>query len=199
MVSFGNASGPVPPFELTQLRGITLHHAAVGSRRIRRRARSLDGERGRPVRHGHARADQDQRQSHLCVEGCGAGAPRSRGANHDGLNRFVAVSGARKAKAKGTANSTIDLYFWTTPNGYKIPIMLEECGLPYRSPPDRHQQRRSVQAGLSRHLPQQQDSAIVDQDGPGRKADLDFRIRGHSSISRPQDGRRVSARRARRA
>ena len=25
----------------------------------------------------------------------------------------------------------IDLYFWTTPNGYKISIMLEECGLPY--------------------------------------------------------------------
>ena len=26
----------------------------------------------------------------------------------------------------------IDLYFWPTPNGWKITIMLEECGLPYR-------------------------------------------------------------------
>jgi GSH-dependent disulfide-bond oxidoreductase len=26
----------------------------------------------------------------------------------------------------------IDLYFWPTPNGQKIPIMLEECGLAYR-------------------------------------------------------------------
>jgi GST-like protein len=25
----------------------------------------------------------------------------------------------------------IDLYFWPTPNGWKITIMLEECGLPY--------------------------------------------------------------------
>ena len=26
----------------------------------------------------------------------------------------------------------IDLYTWTTPNGRKVSIMLEECGLPYR-------------------------------------------------------------------
>lgn len=26
----------------------------------------------------------------------------------------------------------IDLHTWSTPNGWKIPIMLEECGLPYR-------------------------------------------------------------------
>ena len=25
----------------------------------------------------------------------------------------------------------IDLYFWPTPNGWKITLMLEECGLPY--------------------------------------------------------------------
>jgi GST-like protein len=30
---------------------------------------------------------------------------------------------------------TIDLYAWTTPNGYKISIMLEEVGLPYREIP----------------------------------------------------------------
>ena len=26
---------------------------------------------------------------------------------------------------------TIELYYWPTPNGWKISIMLEECGLPY--------------------------------------------------------------------
>ena len=26
----------------------------------------------------------------------------------------------------------IDLYFWMTPNGYKISILLEELALPYR-------------------------------------------------------------------
>ena len=29
----------------------------------------------------------------------------------------------------------IDLYYWPTPNGWKITIMLEECGLPYNAIP----------------------------------------------------------------
>ena len=29
----------------------------------------------------------------------------------------------------------IDLHYWPTPNGWKISIMLEECGLPYRCIP----------------------------------------------------------------
>ena len=29
----------------------------------------------------------------------------------------------------------IDLYYWPTPNGWKISIMLEECGLPYNLVP----------------------------------------------------------------
>jgi GST-like protein len=29
----------------------------------------------------------------------------------------------------------IDLYYWPTPNGWKITIMLEECALPYTVKP----------------------------------------------------------------
>ncbi len=29
----------------------------------------------------------------------------------------------------------IDLYYWPTPNGWKVSIMLEECGLPYKTIP----------------------------------------------------------------
>ena len=29
----------------------------------------------------------------------------------------------------------IDLYYWPTPNGWKISIMLEECGLDYKLVP----------------------------------------------------------------
>ena len=33
------------------------------------------------------------------------------------------------------APQPIDVYYWPTPNGWKITIMLEECGLPYRAIP----------------------------------------------------------------
>ena len=35
----------------------------------------------------------------------------------------------------GRINCMIDLYYWPTPNGWKISIMLEECGLDYRMIP----------------------------------------------------------------
>lgn len=31
------------------------------------------------------------------------------------------------------ASATIDLYYWPTPNGWKVSIMLEECGLAYNT------------------------------------------------------------------
>src|SRR5215831_3321853 len=40
--------------------------------------------------------------------------------------------GGRKTRRQGaSADQPIELYYWPTPNGWKVSIMLEECGLPY--------------------------------------------------------------------
>ena len=36
-----------------------------------------------------------------------------------------------RPKAAARAAKPIELYYWPTPNGFKISIMLEECRLPY--------------------------------------------------------------------
>jgi glutathione S-transferase len=49
----------------------------------------------------------------------------------------------------------IDLYYWPTPNGWKISIALEELGLPYTVRAGQHRPRRAVRAGLPGHQPEQ--------------------------------------------
>jgi GST-like protein len=60
----------------------------------------------------------------------------------------------------------IDLYFWPTPNGWKVSIMLEECGLPYnviKTDIGRGDQFKPEFIAISQNnkIP-----AIVDHDGP---------------------------------
>jgi GST-like protein len=60
----------------------------------------------------------------------------------------------------------IDLHFWPTPNGWKITIMLEETGLPYRLTPvdiSAGDQHKPDFLALS---PNGRMPAIVDPDGP---------------------------------
>src|SRR2546425_9925308 len=48
-------------------------------------------------------------------------------------NNGVPIARITSAKNNVTSHLTmIELYTWTTPNGRKVSIMLEECGLPYR-------------------------------------------------------------------
>ena len=64
----------------------------------------------------------------------------------------------------------IELYYWPTPNGWKISIMLEECGLPYVI--------RGVDIGAGDQFkpeflaisPNNRMPAIVDPDGPDGKS-----------------------------
>jgi GST-like protein len=64
----------------------------------------------------------------------------------------------------------IDLYTWSTPNGRKVSIMLEECGLPYRV----HKinigtNAEQFTAEYLKINPNGKIPSIVDPDGPGGK------------------------------
>jgi GST-like protein len=60
----------------------------------------------------------------------------------------------------------IDLYFWPTPNGWKITIMLEEAGLPYTLVPVDLGAGAQLEPGFLTHSPNGRMPAIVDHDGP---------------------------------
>jgi GST-like protein len=61
----------------------------------------------------------------------------------------------------------IDLYFWTTPNGYKISIMLEEIGVPYKVIPVNLGAEEQLKPEFTAINPNQKIPAIVDHDVAG--------------------------------
>ncbi|MES2184569.1 MAG: glutathione binding-like protein [Pseudomonadota bacterium] len=61
----------------------------------------------------------------------------------------------------------IDLYFWSTPNGYKVSILLEELGLPYRVIPVHIGKGDQFEPGFLKISPNNKIPAIVDPEGPG--------------------------------
>jgi len=63
----------------------------------------------------------------------------------------------------------IELYYWPTPNGHKIPIMLEETGLAYRVRPVNFLRGEQFRPAFLRISPNNKIPAIVDRDGPGGK------------------------------
>ena len=60
----------------------------------------------------------------------------------------------------------IDVYYWPTPNGYKITIMLEECGLPYNIVPVNIGKGEQFEPDFLKISPNNRMPAIVDPDGP---------------------------------
>ncbi|ROZ77137.1 glutathione binding-like protein [Ramlibacter sp. WS9] len=60
----------------------------------------------------------------------------------------------------------IDVYSWATPNGHKIHIMLEECGLPYRAIPVNIGTGDQFQPDFLKISPNNKIPAIVDPQGP---------------------------------
>jgi len=61
----------------------------------------------------------------------------------------------------------IDLYYWTTPNGHKVTLFLEESGLPYRILPINIGKGEQFQPDFLRIAPNNRIPAIVDTDPAG--------------------------------
>jgi len=81
---------------------------------------------------------------------------------------------ARKARASTSLEPArptgkkrpIDLYYWPTPNGWKITIMLEECSLPYTMIPVDISKGDQFKPQFLAISPNNRMPAIVDHDGP---------------------------------
>ncbi len=63
----------------------------------------------------------------------------------------------------------IDLYFWPTPNGYKITVMLEEVGLKYNVIPVNIGAGDQFKPEFLKISPNNKMPAMVDREGPGGK------------------------------
>ena len=63
----------------------------------------------------------------------------------------------------------IDLYTWSTPNGRKISIMLEECGLPYKTHAINIGKNEQFAPAFLAISPNNKIPALVDSDGPDGK------------------------------
>jgi GST-like protein len=95
-------------------------------------------------------------------------APKSSKAKS--VEAMAAGRGASKrklAKALARRSAPIELYYWPTPNGWKISIMLEECGLPYVVRPVDISKGDQFSSHFLAISPNNRIPAIVDPAGPG--------------------------------
>lgn len=64
-------------------------------------------------------------------------------------------------------SAPIDLYYWPTPNGWKITILLEELGIPYAVKYVNIGKGEQFEPDFLKIAPNNRMPAIVDHDGPG--------------------------------
>jgi GST-like protein len=81
--------------------------------------------------------------------------------------KIVSLAAAAREKTARHQSKPIDLYYWSTPNGWKITIMLEECGLPYNVIPVNISKGDQFKPDFLAIAPNNRMPAIVDPDGPG--------------------------------
>ncbi len=81
---------------------------------------------------------------------------------------------AKKKRARGAAKPArssspppVELYYWPTPNGWKISIMLEECKLPYVMKPVNIGAGEQFKRSFLKFSPNNRMPALIDPKGPG--------------------------------
>ena len=88
------------------------------------------------------------------------------------MARKTAKRAAKKTTAKparAKQAKPVALYYWPTPNGFKISIMLEECRLPYTMIPVNISKGEQFNPDFLALSPNNRMPAIVDPQGPGNK------------------------------
>ena len=75
--------------------------------------------------------------------------------------------GPRRDRPQGGHRGMIDFHYWPTPNGWKVSIMLEECGLPYRVVPVNIGKGDQFKPEFLAISPNNRMPAIVDHDADG--------------------------------
>jgi GSH-dependent disulfide-bond oxidoreductase len=81
--------------------------------------------------------------------------------------RTTAQKRTAAAQTTSPGNKPIELYYWPTPNGWKISIMLEECRLPYVIRPVDISKGEQFTRQFLAISPNNRIPAIVDPAGPG--------------------------------
>jgi GST-like protein len=76
-------------------------------------------------------------------------------------------SGKKTAKPKRRASKPIEVFFWPTPNGFKITAMLEEAGMPYVIRPVNIGKGDQFKPEFLKIAPNNRMPAIIDPNGPG--------------------------------
>ncbi|MGA9008324.1 MAG: glutathione S-transferase N-terminal domain-containing protein [Xanthobacteraceae bacterium] len=82
-------------------------------------------------------------------------------------SRAAADLARRRRRGGSRRKEPIELYYWPTPNGWKISIMLEECGLPYVVRPVDISKGEQFAPRFLAISPNNRMPAIVDLVGPG--------------------------------
>ncbi len=86
------------------------------------------------------------------------------------VTKAAAGARAKAGKAAPKGPKPIDLYYWPTPNGFKISIMLEECKLPYTLVPVNIAKGEQFKPEFLKVSPNNRMPAIVDPNGPGGRS-----------------------------